>query len=320
MSDTATHIPSRDEILRELSDIHLTQARDPSEENARNLRRLVQAIRNAEGSFALIFAVCNDRREQRRLGRSLNAQLANSAVDVVLTGSEPSILDVLSAAPDSPRPLFVYGVEQLLPSGDEGLRRRENTLHELQLRREQFRGLGRPLLLWLPEYAYTIIGQQAVDFWSWQSGGFFFADSAKPSRKSSAPSPRRDVSNLPALDRIYVRHPEIEAALRIVRAHRNLNLVGEAGTGKTFLAVALAEELKKEFPDGRLFVDIDQVEALAAQQPEDRAGVVHEEVRPPAERGCGYDEIVGPGITRKPPPALVPFGRADQRHVHTSGA
>src|ERR1035441_8580818 len=194
MSDATTHIPSRDEILRELADIHVTQARDPGEENARNLRRLAQAIRNAEGHFALIFAVCNDRREQRRLGRSLGAQLANPPVDVTVAGSEPGLLDVLSAAPDPPRPLFVYGLEQMLPSGDDGLRRRENTLHELQLRREQFRSLGRLFLLCLPEYAYTLIGQQAVDFWSWKSGGFFFTETRRSPRASGGPtSPWRDV-------------------------------------------------------------------------------------------------------------------------------
>jgi tetratricopeptide (TPR) repeat protein len=256
MSDATTHIPSRDEILRELADIHVTQARDPGEENARNLRRLAQAIRNAEGHFALIFAVCNDRREQRRLGRSLGAQLANPPVDVTVAGSEPSLLDVLSAAPDPPRPLFVYGLEQMLPSGDDGLRRRENTLHELQLRREQFRSLGRPLLLWLPEYAYTLIGQQAVDFWSWQSGGFFFTETRRSPRASGGPtSPWRDVTNLPTLDRRFVKRPEMEAALQALRKRHNLSLVGPGGAGKTSLALALAEELKDEFPDGRFFLD-----------------------------------------------------------------
>jgi tetratricopeptide (TPR) repeat protein len=252
----ATHIPSRDEILRELSDIYVAQARDPSEENARNLRRLAQAIRNAEGQFALIFAVCNDRREQRRIGRMIGSQLAGPPMEVVVTGDEPSLLDTLSAVPDPPRPLFVYGMEQLLPSGNAGIRRRENTLHELQLRREQFRGLGRPLLLWLPEYAYTLVGQQAVDFWSWQSGGFFFAETVPSPRASGGQSgPWRDPSNLPTLDRRFVKRPEMEAALRVLREHRSLNLVGTGGAGKTSLALALAEELKNEFPDGRFFLD-----------------------------------------------------------------
>jgi tetratricopeptide (TPR) repeat protein len=252
----ATHIPSRDEILRELSDIYVAQARDPSEENARNLRRLAQAIRNAEGRFALIFAVCNDRREQRRLGRSLGARLPSPPIEVVVTGDDPSLLDTLSAASDSPRPLFVYGLEQLLPSGNAGIRRRENTLHELQLRREQFRSLGRPLLLWLPEYAYTLIGQQAVDFWSWQGGGFFFAETRSSPRATGGPTgPWRNPSNLPTLDRRFVKRPEMEAALQVLREHRNLNLVGTGGVGKTSLALALAEQLRNEFPDGRFFLD-----------------------------------------------------------------
>jgi tetratricopeptide (TPR) repeat protein len=256
MSDATTHIPSRDEILHELSDIQVTQARDPADENARNMRRLSRAVRNAESQFALIFAVCNDRREQRRIGGMIGSELARPPIEVVVTGDEPTLLDTLSAAPGAPRPLFVYGLEKLLPSGDEGLRRREDTLHELQLRREQFRGLGRPLLLWLPEYAYTLIGQRAVDFWSWQSGGFFFTESRSFPRASGGPtSPWRDASNLPTLDRRFVKRPEMEAALEVLRDHRNLNLVGAGGAGKTSLALALAEELRNEFPDGRFYLD-----------------------------------------------------------------
>jgi tetratricopeptide (TPR) repeat protein len=129
-------------------------------------------------------------------------------------------------------------------------------LHELQLRREQFRSLGRPLLLWLPEYAYTLIGQQAVDFWSWQGGGFFFTETRSSPRASGGPTgPWRDPSNLPTLDRRFVMRPEMEVALQVLREHHNVNLVGAGGVGKTSLALALAAELKDEFPDGRFFLE-----------------------------------------------------------------
>ena len=249
MNDAMPAIPSRDEILSQLSDIQASVTRDPAEETERNIRRLAQAIKNAGGRFALNFAVCNDRDEQRRLGREIGMKLPALPVEVVLDGTEPSLLDVLSTIPEAPRPLFVYGVEQLLPSGEEGVRRREATLHEFQHRREQFRGLGRPLLLWLPEYAYALIGQQAVDFWSWQSGGFFFVG-----RTAILSDRRAGLSNLPLLRSDFVRRPEMGPALQLLRRHHLLNITGAGGSGKTTLAIALAEEVKDEYPDGQLLI------------------------------------------------------------------
>jgi len=119
MTSPTAPIPSRAEILRQLSDIQDTLERDPATEIERNIRRLAQAIKNAEGHFGLVFAVCNDRREQRRIGREIGMKLPRRPVEIEVDGSESSLLDILSMVPEAPRPLFVYGVEQLLPSGEE---------------------------------------------------------------------------------------------------------------------------------------------------------------------------------------------------------
>ena len=47
----------------------------------------------------------------------------------------------------------------------------------------------------------------------------------------------------------------MEVALQVLREHHNVNLVGAGGVGKTSLALALAAELKDEFPDGRFFLE-----------------------------------------------------------------
>ncbi|SPE34791.1 hypothetical protein SBA6_40076 [Candidatus Sulfopaludibacter sp. SbA6] len=263
MNELTHKIPTADEALRQLSEIQAAFALDPAAETDRHIRRLAQAIRNAEGRFVLLLAVCNDRPEQRRIARLIAVRLPHPPVELALTGKEDSLLDTLLEAPGAPLPLFVYGLEQLLPSGDEAVLRREDTLHELQLRREKFRKLARPLLLWVPEYAYTLIGQQAVDFWSWQSGGYFFPSPGLPQPAATAVG-RRVVSNLP-VSRVLVRRLEITGkALAILRHERGLMIVGQGGIGKTRLAIALAEELKEDFPDAQILLEAGSEEGTEA--------------------------------------------------------
>ncbi len=242
-----------------------------SDDSARQTRKLAQTLRNRKGRFALVFAVCNNVPLRRRI----TSELANSLpdqhlVELQLSGNETSLLDTLLGTPGSPEPLIVHGVELLLPSETEFYARREQTLQELQLRREQFRNLARPLVFWMPEYVYTMIGQQAVDFWSWQSGGFFFAD--QPLEKTvelvedSSLSPQLEIPTVLRASIPYFvgREKEVVRAINSLREGRNVVIHGAqgmGGIGKTSLALFVADKLRKDYPDAQLFVPLHDIKS-----------------------------------------------------------
>jgi tetratricopeptide (TPR) repeat protein len=262
---------SRDEIVARVLDIYEDAASAEATSDDAQLRRLIQAIRNRRGRFGLLFAVCNEPSQRRRISAAVRESLPDTpSTELQLVGDEESLLDTLAGADGAPNPLIVYGVELLLPSGDAGRARRERTLRELQLRREQFRSLGRPLLLWMPEYAYALIGQQAVDFWSWQSGGFFFSGRQTPTRrgerastsKLAEPAPDAPPAELVGRER---QHAEVAEALR---AGATVVLHGIAGAGKSDLALDTARRLRADFPDGQLLIALGE-QPDAARSPAD---------------------------------------------------
>ncbi len=172
-------VPTWEEVRAEIVQIEKDLSTQVIGGQEHNFRRLKQSLRHSQGNFALFFVGYDGVPQRKLLVQRLRAELPDqNPVELQLNESDESLLDKLLAAPGTPEPLFVYGIEKLLPTGDALDRklRREKTLHELQLQRERFRQLGRPLLLWMPEYAYAMIGQQAVDFWSWQRGAFFFTE------------------------------------------------------------------------------------------------------------------------------------------------
>ncbi|MDQ3255838.1 MAG: hypothetical protein M3R15_18405, partial [Acidobacteriota bacterium] len=175
--DTPAGFRSRDSVIESIVRLNEDEASSVVGDREHQLRRLVQTLRNRKNRFALIFVVCNEVPLRRTLTQEVKEKLSDQDLfEFYLTGKETGFLDKLLKIPGTPHPLFVYGLENLLPSSDKENLRREETLQELQLHREQFRNLKRPLVLWMPEYVYTLIGQQAVDFWSWQSGTFFFTE------------------------------------------------------------------------------------------------------------------------------------------------
>jgi len=235
----------------------------PEEEKQRPLRKLIHALRNRKGRFDLIFAVCNEVPQRRELTQRIIAGLSDQhPVELQLDGKEESLLETLFAAPGAPEPLIIYGLELLLPSADNEKIRREQTFQELQIRREKFRQLGRPLVFWMPEYVYTLIGQHAVDFWSWQSGGFFFTG------QWSTIAPLRD-DYLPLLSRFSQRYPvrplrpdfvgresQIAALTSMLREGNHVVIHGMAGIGKTSLALFFAQSLKADYPDAQLLIPL----------------------------------------------------------------
>ena len=113
---------------------------------------------------------------QARLGASI--QRAGPAAWELLVQPQPAVALAEPRAPYfacPPLALSVYGLEASLRSA---------TLHppllaHLNLAREQYRELGCPLVLWLPDYALTRLAREAPDFWAWRSGVFEFAPEAE---------------------------------------------------------------------------------------------------------------------------------------------
>jgi tetratricopeptide (TPR) repeat protein len=250
---------TRDEIVAGVLNIYGDAAMAAATSDETQLRRLIQALRNRRGRFGLLFAVCNDPTQRKRLSAQVRDKLPDMPpTELTLSGQEHSLLDTLAAAPGRPGPLVVFGLELLLPSSEAGRAHRERTLQEMQLRREQFRSLMRPLLLWMPEYVYTMIGQQAVDFWSWQSGGFFFSGRQTPTQRGErgpvsklATPPARSVSG-----ERQGRARQYAQLTATLRSGATVVLYGIAGAGKSDLALSALRGMRDEFPDGQLVISL----------------------------------------------------------------
>jgi tetratricopeptide (TPR) repeat protein len=183
-------------------------------DNDRSLLALARMLRYANGGFALAFAVCNAPATRASLVATLRNALDALRIrvfEVTLTPDGPGVFEALNAAPGRPEPLFVYGLEHLLPTRDS--ERQHDTLVELNLRRERYRRLGRPLVFWLPDYAYQIVGRRATDFWSWHSAVFFFR-TPEPERQAAL---ERDVFGVDFAGELNLTLAEKQARLRLLR-------------------------------------------------------------------------------------------------------
>jgi hypothetical protein len=266
--DEATNkrvLRTREEVVQDILRASEVTSLSPEEEEADEIRLIAQSLQNRKGSFGLHFAVCDDSARQQEITRRLSALLVDQElVELELSGDEKSLLDTLYSAPGKPAPLVVYGIEKLLPQGNELVHqlRRQDTLQEMQMRREQFRSLGRPLLLWMAEYVYTLIGQQAVDFWSWQGGAAFFTSAAPTPYFSASGSsiqlPQFSEQNtIRKVQQGFVgREEEIKQITAMLSEQQSVLIYGLPGVGKTDLALTVADCLSAEYPDARLYVPL----------------------------------------------------------------
>ncbi|NJL57978.1 hypothetical protein HC928_24780 [bacterium] len=110
MSDTknSENIRSRDDIVGHINlsaVVNVNAGRDivigkkPNFEDEYQIRRLVQVLRNMEGQFILLFAICSNPSKRQKLTREIERQLAKSnVIEITLARSKGSILDTLLAA------------------------------------------------------------------------------------------------------------------------------------------------------------------------------------------------------------------------------
>jgi len=139
--------------------------------------RLLWVLRHGRG-FGLYFAACNSIAYRTGFVETLKAEYGHPIVEIDLSGHggedyiDQVLLNALADAP-ADAPVFVYGLETLLPSRDEDLQFR--TIQELNWRRNLYSQINRNLVIWLPDYALTLLARQAPDFYDWHSGVFEFA-------------------------------------------------------------------------------------------------------------------------------------------------
>jgi tetratricopeptide (TPR) repeat protein len=276
MSNSSNSVPSRDDVVRDVLRIRDAATEGIAEWDYQR-RRLRQALRNRQGRFALLFAVCNDHTIQRQITHEVFSELPGlEPVELFLRASEDSVLAALMDAAGAPAPLVVYGIETMLPSSELRATRREDTLRELQYRRELFRALDRPVVLWMPEYVFVMIGHQAVDFWSWQSGTFFFTRQTPPSRESEIRQSSGAIDATSTGPELVGREYELTAMLEALAEGRHVVLSGAGGVGKTSLAQIAARRCRGEFPGGTFFVSLHETDQSSNTAAKLLADVIHQ--------------------------------------------
>lgn len=142
---------------------------DFSEENKDELSALGRMVQRSIGRFNLAFAQCNSPAEREILMLRLKQNLDRLGIpfdEIVLQINQAILpqLEVIDQS-ESSGPLFIYGLEKLIPNG----------FRELNEKRGRFHLFQRVLVFWLPEYALEQLARQALDFWSWRSGVFRFS-------------------------------------------------------------------------------------------------------------------------------------------------
>ncbi len=186
------HLPPAEELVPESVD--------------ETLRRLAQMLDYAApGRFVLAFAKCNLPTQRRALVdgvKVLAEPLGVTLLEVELTDPVEKLLPILrerlagsylsppldaTSAREMQRmaamreswgkvAIFVYGLEHSLPSTDSN----PPILAHLNLSREFFRrDVPCPLVIWLPDYALTMVARGAPDFWAWRSGVYEFPPEAQ---------------------------------------------------------------------------------------------------------------------------------------------
>jgi predicted ATPase/DNA-binding winged helix-turn-helix (wHTH) protein len=79
--------------------------------------------------------------------------------------------------------------------------------------------------------------------------------------QTAAAAPNHNLPN--PLTRMVGRSHEVQALVRLARSQRLLTVVGAAGVGKSTVAIAVARELLRDFPDGIRFVDLAAISSSA---------------------------------------------------------
>ena len=133
------------------------------------VRRMLHASR---GCFSLSTAVCNSPALRDHLIGELCREFEGVRVVPIAAGTVDVFTPVAAEPADTPpTALFLTGIEASLPSQQPS----QHTLRSLNASRELWpKRFPCPIVLWLPEYAATLLARHAPDFWRYRSHGFEF--------------------------------------------------------------------------------------------------------------------------------------------------
>jgi tetratricopeptide (TPR) repeat protein len=147
-----------------------------SPQNQDVLLQIASLIRLAEG-FRLGFVKCNQPIQSLQMAARLKEMLAGDANIISVELKEPvsslrrAVLQALESEKADyagKRAIMVFGLEHSVPSQGPA-----PALDELNQSRDNFPdSFSGPVLIWLPDYALTLLAREAPDFWGWRSGVF----------------------------------------------------------------------------------------------------------------------------------------------------
>ncbi len=145
---------------------------DETSRQAAELEAFYRMLKISEGIFSISIAVCNSPALRTHLFKKITSKIEDIYILDVPSDCN-NIYDVaMHTIPDHRcAAVFIYGMESLLDSTQST----HVILNILNASRELWKeSFSCPVVFWLPEYAVTLLSQQARDFWSWCSHRFEF--------------------------------------------------------------------------------------------------------------------------------------------------
>jgi len=242
--------------------------------------QLAQQIDFAQDEFALYLAQVNSPIQRDELITALKGMLSQkgvTAVKIACNETTRDLLTIIRQAIDALEPvppvcILVTGLERSIKRDDPN----SPLLAHLNLARELYLNyVSHPLVLWLPEYALTVLARTAPDFWAWRSGVFEFgpvqiikaegvstvSDVVQVAGDYYATPPTPIAAAAPAPPPHFTDREAALAALAHALTRRStpqtiIALQGMGGVGKTALAARLAAQLESDFPSGIFWADL----------------------------------------------------------------
>jgi tetratricopeptide (TPR) repeat protein len=141
---------------------------EPETDELARLRRLLILARG----FTLALVTCNVPIERDRFVERLRTSVVADGVDLVVLRLTKAIDDLydelVNLSLSRGQAVAVLGLEHSIPARSYF----PPVLERLNLKRELFRDLPGPVVLFLPEYALTQLTREAPDFWAWRTAVF----------------------------------------------------------------------------------------------------------------------------------------------------
>lgn len=201
-------------------------------EHVQESERVVRAIKRAQGSFALFFVECNSHDLRHQVADSVASSLDVSPLMLdaaVLAQGEMIPLDawISDQVKDAPEnaAIFLFGLAHLLPSSNQ--EKLHKQMQSINWRRNAFARLNRPLVIWLPSYAMSLLAEHTSDFYDWYSGSYQFkmdGDARELELNHFQQSVRTD-SGLPAVNRMSTleKKTRVQLILELLEEHPSMD-------------------------------------------------------------------------------------------------